>query len=102
MIRRPPRSTLFPYTTLFRSVLVGQDHPSAPGIPTTNFSIGSIIYPTAQPNFNGTLDEVAIYDRKSRRVNISHRHSAAAGLYLPQAPTDAYGAAVMADTPAGY
>src|SRR2546429_4312597 len=24
MIRRPPRSTLFPYTTLFRSVLRGQ------------------------------------------------------------------------------
>src|SRR5688572_31011937 len=27
MIRRPPRSTLFPYTTLFRSVLVhGREH----------------------------------------------------------------------------
>src|SRR5256885_13034227 len=25
MIRRPPRSTLFPYTTLFRSTAVGQD-----------------------------------------------------------------------------
>src|SRR2546429_1152702 len=25
MIRRPPRSTLFPYTTLFRSLLVGED-----------------------------------------------------------------------------
>src|SRR3989441_5608073 len=25
MIRRPPRSTLFPYTTLFRSVAVGND-----------------------------------------------------------------------------
>src|SRR5688572_31690520 len=25
MIRRPPRSTLFPYTTLFRSKLVGHD-----------------------------------------------------------------------------
>src|SRR2546430_12587073 len=25
MIRRPPRSTLFPYTTLFRSILVGLD-----------------------------------------------------------------------------
>src|SRR5687767_15566897 len=25
MIRRPPRSTLFPYTTLFRSVLVVRD-----------------------------------------------------------------------------
>src|SRR3712207_8661093 len=26
MIRRPPRSTLFPYTTLFRSELVDEDH----------------------------------------------------------------------------
>src|SRR5260370_9471047 len=26
MIRRPPRSTLFPYTTLFRSRRLGQDH----------------------------------------------------------------------------
>src|SRR2546422_1786091 len=25
MIRRPPRSTLFPYTTLFRSLVVGGD-----------------------------------------------------------------------------
>src|SRR3712207_7502519 len=25
MIRRPPRSTLFPYTTLFRSALLGED-----------------------------------------------------------------------------
>src|SRR3989454_2321249 len=41
MIRRPPRSTLFPYTTLFRSLLAGvdddlvggdaRDHPGAPG-----------------------------------------------------------------------
>src|SRR5690554_7674562 len=28
MIRRPPRSTLFPYTTLFRSLGVERDHPS--------------------------------------------------------------------------
>src|SRR2546427_9280263 len=26
MIRRPPRSTLFPYTTLFRSIVDQQDH----------------------------------------------------------------------------
>src|SRR3712207_8774830 len=31
MIRRPPRSTLFPYTTLFRSA--GQDRVSRPGAP---------------------------------------------------------------------
>src|SRR2546430_13429134 len=30
MIRRPPRSTLFPYTTLFRS------SPYTPGLPPTN------------------------------------------------------------------
>src|SRR3712207_7547473 len=29
MIRRPPRSTLFPYTTLFRSVVFGSDWPMA-------------------------------------------------------------------------
>src|SRR2546430_5988833 len=26
MIRRPPRSTLFPYTTLFRSLIMTRDH----------------------------------------------------------------------------
>src|SRR5206468_10797986 len=26
MIRRPPRSTLFPYTTLFRSIVIGSKH----------------------------------------------------------------------------
>src|SRR3712207_7926141 len=31
MIRRPPRSTLFPYTTLFRSVRVGNRLPDAGG-----------------------------------------------------------------------
>src|SRR6202158_2321160 len=28
MIRRPPRSTLFPYTTLFRSLRIEQEQPS--------------------------------------------------------------------------
>src|SRR5258707_8724219 len=31
MIRRPPRSTLFPYTTLFRSIELASDEPSVPG-----------------------------------------------------------------------
>src|SRR2546421_6431527 len=34
MIRRPPRSTLFPYTTLFRSGFIAQPHTSAGRIPT--------------------------------------------------------------------
>src|ERR1041385_2395446 len=35
MIRRPPRSTLFPYTTLFRSHCLPGDHPSHTGLKTT-------------------------------------------------------------------
>src|ERR1039457_6916825 len=31
MIRRPPRSTLFPYTTLFRSILESEKHPREGG-----------------------------------------------------------------------
>src|SRR3712207_7811936 len=33
MMRRPPRSTLFPYTTLFRSRPAGRLHPSPRGDP---------------------------------------------------------------------
>src|SRR2546429_4057186 len=56
MIRRPPRSTLFPYTTLFRSfsgvrpvIGTGQDNPSREG-----------------------RDHVVWEDRKSTRLNSSH------------------------------
>src|SRR5690242_21077012 len=45
MIRRPPRSTLFPYTTLFRSERFTQSSPSALGPPArrprTSTSTGS-------------------------------------------------------------
>src|SRR3712207_8610625 len=34
MIRRPPRSTLFPYTTLFRSVMVTEQRLGRTGEPT--------------------------------------------------------------------
>src|SRR6266852_9137434 len=37
MIRRPPRSTLFPYTTLFRSTVNVLDWISLPGIAHSNF-----------------------------------------------------------------
>src|SRR5258708_31822501 len=34
MIRRPPRSTLFPYTTLFRSLIFAQNHLERSHFPT--------------------------------------------------------------------
>src|SRR3989449_5642740 len=46
MIRRPPRSTLFPYTTLFRSALTGNISGLIPNVLTdaASFEVGSLIY----------------------------------------------------------
>src|SRR5947209_14553858 len=56
MIRRPPRSTLFPYTTLFRSI---NFQPA--GFPTTAVSA-----------FVGNFTLQRETDRKSTRLNSSH------------------------------
>src|SRR5436190_12129748 len=45
MIRRPPRSTLFPYTTLFRSVLA-REHPA--GRPGQADDVARIRFPVAR------------------------------------------------------
>src|SRR5256885_12791661 len=43
MIRRPPRSTLFPYTTLFRSILRRMIDPIAEQLPVMDRDIGHIL-----------------------------------------------------------
>src|SRR3989475_7969379 len=67
MIRRPPRSTLFPYTTLFRSVLIGLIiHTFFDGIAIASGFIVS--------NWLGWIIFLAVFlqDRKSTRLNSSH------------------------------
>src|SRR2546426_9099296 len=89
MIRRPPRSTLFPYTTLFRSVpkfLESLFHPGAdgqaPAITATVFPPAAEL-PQQAPNalintyrelYWRIVDEVEkeFPDRKSTRLNSSH------------------------------
>src|SRR3989442_9771967 len=67
MIRRPPRSTLFPYTTLFRSK--GSEHSEASVIQRLRGSLagifGAVVVPFAPPSVQGL-------DRKSTRLNSSH------------------------------
>src|SRR5690242_21940529 len=60
MIRRPPRSTLFPYTTLFRSAEPVQDEPRRPA--------GR---PRKEP-FDVREERLLEGDRKSTRLNSSH------------------------------
>src|SRR5690242_21520487 len=66
MIRRPPRSTLFPYTTLFRSVPVaGQlDWYFAYNL----FRLAGIVQGIKKRVIDGTASQ----DRKSTRLNSSH------------------------------
>src|SRR2546425_2200960 len=53
MIRRPPRSTLFPYTTLFRSKNRRQSHKFfthlLPGTPTRRHALGRLPTPPPPP-----------------------------------------------------
>src|SRR5438132_10657154 len=71
MIRRPPRSTLFPYTTLFRSELIGVARygPSNEG---TTADIGLVVADGWQGLGLGSLLLEEILDRKSTRLNSSH------------------------------
>src|SRR2546422_2547725 len=72
MIRRPPRSTLFPYTTLFRSsprALAQQADPILAGRPLVRYPEKTdLILLTSRPP---QLD-VSRIDRKSTRLNSSH------------------------------
>src|SRR2546426_11803761 len=95
MIRRPPRSTLFPYTTLFRSRRAahharartdqarGDDVPAAPeGKMLDDLGVGRRDDQDGQPGREGEEDgevlvvaevlERLLGDRKSTRLNSSH------------------------------
>src|SRR2546430_11784372 len=68
MIRRPPRSTLFPYTTLFRSLRSDVDdvaEAKAKGRGITRLTNQAAI-DMLQPG------DVLVVDRKSTRLNSSH------------------------------
>src|SRR2546421_8320314 len=64
MIRRPPRSTLFPYTTLFRSYRRGVllHRPATPGSQSL-----PITFSPVRPGLPGRRT-----DRESTRLNSSH------------------------------
>src|SRR3712207_8068402 len=77
MIRRPPRSTLFPYTTLFRSLddtavnlasgTLVVSGTAAANVATVNVSV------TDSAN-KAITQAVTLPDRKSTRLNSSHAH----------------------------
>src|SRR3712207_8692960 len=81
MIRRPPRSTLFPYTTLFRS---RRPIPSATALALGYFTTCAVMGIAGLTLYGGAEDAVSLVgrvisvsvsgllDRKSTRLNSSH------------------------------
>src|SRR3712207_8617580 len=98
MIRRPPRSTLFPYTTLFRSedlpqlgdVLLGVlRHHEVRGEVVRDVDAQTVVLPREVADVtNGSTDgEIAaqvLLDRKSTRLNSSHANTSYAVFCLQQ------------------
>src|SRR3712207_8337429 len=70
MIRRPPRSTLFPYTTLFRS---SRRSVSASAVNMRSARCGSDMLDIPVHRGVGSGTTMVLYlDRKSTRLNSSH------------------------------
>src|SRR2546426_6965892 len=74
MIRRPPRSTLFPYTTLFRSLKKQQPGGESEDSNRPNLYPVPVIAPKydARGDSGGSLRLAGGADRKSTRLNSSH------------------------------
>src|SRR3712207_7009766 len=95
MIRRPPRSSLFPYTTLFRSEPVVLRQAARAGEPARggrarvgdrDHEVGArrrrlaredLAHPAAR-----RLEQLAVQDRKRTRLNSSHAKISYAGFFL--------------------
>src|SRR3712207_6977371 len=89
MIRRPPRSTLFPYTTLFRSLVGALEPPPALHVgvadhgakvaglqlagPALHLGVAEAVEGEARlPGFYSVAAQGVAVDRKSTRLNSSH------------------------------
>src|SRR3712207_9018740 len=81
MIRRPPRSTLFPYTTLFRSLVAPLAEALKASIPVLAL-VQEVTRDATDRNAFQELDHIRMFepvakwvrrlDRKSTRLNSSH------------------------------
>src|SRR3712207_8594139 len=84
MIRRPPRSTLFPYTTLFRSnglmaigrflghSFLGRISPIGLLIGSASASLVGLLLLSVADSAISAFGAATVLDRKSTRLNSSH------------------------------
>src|SRR5438552_10246105 len=74
MLRRPPGSTLFPYTTLFRSRVTSEGcDPAAETLYWRYESALKLLENRLDCTMGGNGSVLAVRDRKSTRLNSSHQ-----------------------------
>src|SRR5438552_12660309 len=76
MLQRPPRSTLFPYTTLFRSFAESSHATFGPPYSRRTYRSASVPFRVGSSRTNAqAIDGIigATSDRKSTRLNSSHQ-----------------------------
>src|SRR3712207_7182574 len=88
MIRRPPRSTLFPYTTLFRSMRA-EDDPFGVALTGQPGDLGGSLA-ALHPRLGGRGPGAKERDRKSTRLNSSHANISYAVFCLKKKKTARY------------
>src|SRR3712207_9013965 len=92
MIRRPPRSTLFPYTTLFRSVVLAGDARAHVLAPVVELLLELVLDDLAllldDQDLLQPLGEVPHADRKSTRLNSRHANISYAVFCLKKKKSD--------------
>src|SRR5690348_18242985 len=75
MLRRPPRSTLFPYTTLFRSIVPVGQREIFLGLPAggrIDLHRAELEHGVGELGWGNQSAGAAVGDRKSTRLNSSH------------------------------
>src|SRR3712207_8205460 len=87
MIRRPPRSTLFPYTTLFRSRCILAPVRAGLFVSDGDEPRRIPIHPIPQVLPPHRRQDSVVQDRKSTRLNSSHANISYAVFCLKKKPT---------------
>src|SRR2546429_7143653 len=90
MIRRPPRSTLFPYTTLFRSTSWLARRAGDRAVPRGSRRTSDLPSTTRTPSAWRQKEPTSAVDRKSTRLNSSHGYISYAVFCLKKKKYHAY------------